>query len=116
MAIARHLFVDIHELGTKPDSTLLKEILIRCADACGATQIGSLKHDFSGGGGSALLLVAESHFSLHTWPEHDYAAFDAFSCGTIDLKASIATLEAQFPSSRIELATLDRGRLRKPGL
>ena len=58
---------------------------IRAAAAhAGLTQLGELKHRFSPQGVTALALLAESHLSVHTWPEHAYAAGDLFTCGDTD--------------------------------
>ena len=47
----------------------------------GVTVLGSIKHDFPGGGLSGLLLLGESHAAIHTWPEHDKAWIELVTCG-----------------------------------
>jgi len=58
-------------------------ILKRAAEVSGATVIPkkSIVHVFPGGGFSALVMLAESHISIHTWPEQDRAIIDIFTCG-----------------------------------
>ncbi|MBN1422084.1 MAG: adenosylmethionine decarboxylase [Planctomycetes bacterium] len=56
----------------------------KCAEACrlaGATVLGVQHHQFVPQGASALVLLAESHLSIHTWPEHGYASLDIYTCG-----------------------------------
>jgi len=56
-------------------------LMTSAANAAGATILKSEAHDFGeGSGDTAVLLLAESHITVHTWPEHDYAAFDIFMC------------------------------------
>jgi len=57
--------------------------LRRCVDASFATLLHLHCHQFSDSGGlSAVAVLAESHITVHTWPERDFAAFDVFMCGT----------------------------------
>ena len=63
----------------------LEELLKASAMAAGATVIGSNFHDFGDGvGNTGVLVLAESHISVHTWPENNYAAIDIFFCGNED--------------------------------
>lgn len=55
--------------------------LREAADAAGATWLGQVHHRFEPQGVTALGLLAESHMSMHTWPEIGYAAADCFTCG-----------------------------------
>jgi S-adenosylmethionine decarboxylase len=60
---------------------LLKEALIEAANECGATVLGESFHQFSPQGVSGVVVIAESHLVIHTWPEYGYAAVDIFTCG-----------------------------------
>lgn len=72
------------------DEARLKTILETAARAAHAAILGSRFHTFGGGGGgggvTGVLLLAESHISIHTWPEHRFAAIDAFLCGDMQLE------------------------------
>tara|TARA_B100001094_G_C18045847_1_gene727374 strand:+ start:462 stop:782 length:321 start_codon:yes stop_codon:yes gene_type:complete len=76
------------------DSAKLNDIefveieLIRAATHAGANILGKQFHRFSPHGVTGILSLQESHLSIHTWPEHEFAAADFFSCG--DIKAEIA--------------------------
>ena len=64
------------------DPPRLEQVLLAAAAAAKCTVLGSVKHQFQPHGASVVVLVAESHLSIHTWPEHGYAAVDIFTCGT----------------------------------
>ena len=59
----------------------IKDALTKAADAAGATLLGLVSHKFEPQGVTAVALLAESHISIHTYPEYSYAAIDAFTCG-----------------------------------
>lgn len=68
------------------DEDHLKQALAQAAQQAGATILGSHFHTFGGEGGvTGVLLLAESHISIHTWPEYGFAAIDAFICGSPQL-------------------------------
>jgi len=82
--LGRHLVVELQ--GCSPeklkDIKALLEILSEAAVRSGATIVGRYAEKFGGGGGvSAIVVIKESHISIHTWPEHGYAALDIFTCG-----------------------------------
>jgi S-adenosylmethionine decarboxylase len=56
--------------------------MVDAAIDCGAVVLGDSFHRFSPQGVSGVVIIAESHLSIHTWPEHGYAAVDVFTCGT----------------------------------
>ena len=61
------------------------------------------------GGVSGVVVLAESHISIHTWPERDFAAVDIFMCGACDPHHSIPVLQAAFKPSRVSLDEQRRG-------
>lgn len=61
-------------------------VLEKAAKECGATVLQTAYHKFEPQGLTAILLLSESHISVHTYPEHKSAAFDIFTCGTADSK------------------------------
>ena len=64
------------------DLLYIKECMFEAASEIGATVIGETFHQFSPQGVTGVISIAESHLSIHTWPEHCYAAADIFTCGT----------------------------------
>jgi len=63
------------------DLTFLKDSLLAAAVEAGATVLGESFHRFSPQGVSGVVIIAESHLFIHTWPEYGYAAVDIFTCG-----------------------------------
>ena len=56
-------------------------------------------------------MLAESHITIHTWPEHDFAAIDVFLCGDMDAEAAIGLLRERLEPGRVELFSRDRGAI-----
>ncbi len=84
-ALGRHLLAEY--LGCDPEILngleIVKEHMLEAASRCGATVLGSSFHYFSPHGVSGVVVIAESHLAIHTWPEYGYAAVDIFTCGTM---------------------------------
>lgn len=82
---------------------------MRRAAAAGRAQVlASHMHAFgSGGGVTGVVLLAESHITVHTWPERDYAAFDVFMCGGCDAEAAAAVI-AEAGAATVEIRSLER--------
>ena len=104
-ALGRHFLLDLKDCNREVlnDLTYLQNALCSAAKNAGATVLGESFHRFSPQGVSGVVIIAESHFSLHTWPEHGYAAVDIFTCGD-SVKPELAvdilteTLESKSPS------------------
>ena len=71
------------------DCNLLGETLENCAREAGATVVKTLIHEFNPQGLSGIVVISESHLAVHTWPEHNYAAIDIFTCGVPELTEEI---------------------------
>jgi len=59
----------------------VEDVLLAAAQAAKATVVTSKFHSFSPFGVSGVVVIAESHITIHTWPEYGYAAIDVFTCG-----------------------------------
>ena len=83
-ALGKHLLLELHDCNRKilNDIDAIREIMIAAATGCGATILGESFHQFSPQGVSGVIIIAESHLTIHTWPEHGYAGADIFTCGT----------------------------------
>ena len=83
-ALGRHLLVELHDCNKEVlnDLGLLRDIMVKAAIDCGAVVLGDSFHHFNPQGVSGVVIIAESHLSIHTWPEYGYAAVDIFTCGT----------------------------------
>ncbi|MEM7488446.1 MAG: adenosylmethionine decarboxylase [Pseudomonadota bacterium] len=106
--IGRHLLLD--QWGGDLDPARLEAAMHEAARAAGATILSAHVHPFDGGGVTGVLLLAESHLTVHTWPEHAYAAFDLFLCGAADVERAADILDARLEPVRTERRTVPRGQ------
>lgn len=107
-----HLLVDLWGASNLGDPAHIDAALRKAAIVAGATILHSHFHHFSPNGGvSGVVVLAESHISIHTWPERDFAAVDIFMCGECDPHRSIPVLEQAFRPGRIDLDEQRRGRV-----
>lgn len=83
-ALGRHLLMELEDCNEEILNNLdtLKEAMLAAANEAGATVMGESFHRFNPHGISGVVVVAESHLFIHTWPEYGYAAADIFTCGT----------------------------------
>lgn len=110
--VGRHHIVEL--VGCDPDRLRwaddLREVLLRAAEEASATVVGFTFHQFRPEGASGVLLIAESHISLHTWPEHAYMAMDVFTCGDeMDAEVAIEVVREGVDADDVRVRTLDRG-------
>jgi S-adenosylmethionine decarboxylase len=113
-ALGKHLLIELRECNTKILSDLKKvqDVLITAAKVADATIVEVAFHEFSPFGISGMVVIVESHLSIHTWPEYNYAAVDIFTCGDI-LKPdkAVAYLIEKFQSKNPSVVELKRGIL-----
>ena len=91
------------------DGAALETILREVAGRAGATVVGALSHAYAPHGAAVVLLLAESHLSIHTWPEHGYAAADLFTCGKALTGAGVEALLEALRPARHEVRLYERG-------
>jgi len=107
-----HMIVDLYGAHRLDDPTLMEHTLRRCVEAAGATLLHIHLHRFEPNGGiSGVAVLAESHISVHSWPERNYAALDIFMCGKARPERCIEVLLEAFSPGRAEIQELLRGRL-----
>ena len=107
-----HLLVDLWEASNLADPELIDRALSEAAVTAGATILHSHFHHFSPNGGvSGVVVLAESHISIHTWPERNFAAIDIFMCGECDPHLAIPVVQRAFQAGRVELDEQRRGRV-----
>jgi len=111
MALGKHIIVELH--GVDPeilnDEDKLREILIEAAITAGATVIGDVFHKFSPHGVTGVVVVKESHISIHTWPEFGYAALDIFTCRGIDPNKALEVIVELLKPKYHVFMTITRG-------
>ena len=105
-----HLIVDLWGATNLADPDHVDAVLREAAIATGATILHGHFHHFGPNQGvSGVLVLAESHVSIHTWPERDYSALDIFVCGACNPYNAIAALKKGFLPDRVQLAEHKRG-------
>lgn len=105
-----HVLVDLWGASQLDDPDHIDRALRAGAIAAGATILHGHFHHFSPNGGvSGVLVLAESHISIHTWPERDYAAIDIFMCGACNPYDAIPAIRAALRPDRVQLAEHKRG-------
>lgn len=110
--IGRHCLLDIYTQDREwlKNQQIVEHLLHLAAQAAQAHVLTSHFHTFGGEGGiTGVLLLAESHISIHTWPEHNYAAVDIFICGKLSINAAISVFQQKLANARIEVRLLERG-------
>lgn len=112
MHLGKQIILELYDCNpTKLSDPQLIEMEMRCAAlAMNATIVTSTFHHFSPLGVSGVVVIQESHLTIHTWPEYGYAAIDIFTCGEIDMSAGSCYLAAALEAMNQEERTLARGR------
>lgn len=92
------------------DIQWIEESMLEAARQANATIITSAFHKFSPIGISGVVVIAESHLAIHTWPEYGYAAVDVFTCGDVlDGAQAVRVLSERLGSRRHLISSMDRG-------
>jgi S-adenosylmethionine decarboxylase len=105
-----HLIVDLYGADRLNDIEHIEATLRRCVTAAKATLLHIHLHPFEPNGVSGVAVLAESHISIHTWPDQGYAALDVFMCGKADPDACVPILREAFSVKRIVVSELLRGK------
>jgi len=109
-----HLILDVWNANYLDDLERIETALRDCVQIAGATLLHLHLHHFTPNMGvSGVAVLAESHISIHTWPERDYAALDIFMCGDTQPEKCIEVLREAFETDQIETTTLLRGQIRQ---
>lgn len=105
-----HLLIDFWGAENLADMQLMEAKFRECVEQCGATLLHIHLHHFTPNGGiSGVAVLAESHISVHTWPERGYAAFDIFMCGDAQPEKAIPVLKGAFKPERVIVGEQLRG-------
>jgi S-adenosylmethionine decarboxylase len=110
-ALGRHLLADFYGIAPHllSDAPALETTLVAAAHAAGAVPLECKFHSFGGGGVTGVVLLKESHISVHTWPEHAFAAVDVFMCGKAQPQDAVAALKRAWQPERVVLRESGRG-------
>jgi len=113
--LGRHVLADLH--GVDPallrDPEGLRDLLTAAALGAGAQVLGAHFHHFGGGQGvTGVVLLSESHITIHTWPEHSYAALDVFMCGHASPERAVDHVRSALAPAQVDINTVPRGASR----
>jgi S-adenosylmethionine decarboxylase len=111
-ALGTHLLVELKECNSQilNDVKKVQDILVNAARIAKATIIDYSFHEFNPFGVSGIVVIAESHLSIHTWPEYGYAAIDIFTCGTaLQPEKAVAYLTEKLQSKNPSVMEVKRG-------
>ncbi|MCH9675491.1 MAG: adenosylmethionine decarboxylase [Gammaproteobacteria bacterium] len=110
-----HLIADFWGASGLADVAIMEQALRDAVEAAQATLLHVHLHHFGDGAGvSGVAVLAESHISVHTWPERDFAAFDIFMCGDSRPHEALRVLSNVFTPQRTEIVEELRGKIPSP--
>ena len=108
----RHLLVDFKQCQAPlTDAPWIRAMLAKACEAAGCKVLMSYGHPFPGEGVTALVVLAESHASIHTWPEHKLACIDLFMCGDTEPRTALKLLALSLRPRDTVSRTIRRGEL-----
>jgi S-adenosylmethionine decarboxylase proenzyme len=109
--LGHHLLLELYDCDNVilDDVGTIQEVIQAAADAIQANTVNATFHRYQPQGVSGVLLLAESHLSVHTWPERAYAAVDAYTCGDIDPCAAIPLLRNSLNAKAATVTRILRG-------
>lgn len=109
--LATHVLIELWGVDRQllDDPKALEAGLVEAAKAARCEVLGSVGHKFEPQGASVVVLVAESHLSVHTWPEHGYAAVDILTCGATLPDAGVESIVRSFKPGRHSVERIARG-------
>jgi S-adenosylmethionine decarboxylase len=110
--LGRHIIIDLYDCRPEAigDREGVEEAMVGAAEDMGANVVCVEFHYFEPQGVSGTVVISESHLTIHTWPEYDFAAVDIFTCADdVDPERAIERLKAEFGPESIETNDLARG-------
>lgn len=112
-AIGKHLIIEFRGAKNLTDHASAEAVFRQAVNDAGATLLDINLHSFKSedmndAGFTGVAILAESHMSIHTWPEKSYAALDVFMCGDANPLLALDALKAHFMPEKVELVTLTR--------
>ena len=109
-----HIIADFWFAKNITSTQELRQLLLKAAKKAQSTPLELLVHKFSPQGLTGVLLIAESHIAIHTWPEIEYMALDIFTCGkNVKPKKALEFLQKELKPKRVFVQELKRGMIPK---
>lgn len=116
-SLGKHLIAELYDCNRDLIARVdkVEQILVDAVKASKATIVAPVFHQFNPHGVSGVIVIAESHFSIHTWPEYGYCALDIFTCGEIiDADTALQFLKEAFQAKSMSIMEIKRGTLDIP--
>jgi len=111
--LGRHWLIEFYGASHLGDVRRIRRALRSAVSACGATLLRLQLHHFGPGHGvTGMAMLAESHISIHTWPEVDYAAIDIFLCGPSDPQLALDALRTHLAPAKLRVRRFERSAKR----
>ncbi|MCG9876074.1 MAG: adenosylmethionine decarboxylase [Leptospiraceae bacterium] len=113
-ALGKHVIAEFYDCDHESinNHELVETIMLEACEISGATVIKPSFHKFNPHGVSGCIVISESHFTIHTWPEYGYAAVDVFTCGDlIDNQAALNYMREKFGARNVSVVEMNRGVL-----
>ena len=113
-SLGKHVLAELYDCDREilNNSEIIENYMKRAAIECGATIVNSIFHSFSPHGISGVVVIAESHLAIHTWPEYGYAAVDVFTCGnTVKPQLAIEKLKEYLQARYLKVVKINRGEV-----
>ena len=109
---SQHLLVELFECNTEAlkSRELLQNLLEKAAKAANVTIVQSVFHQYSPQGVTGIVIIEESHLSIHTWPEYGYASVDFYTCGDGVPEKALSVIQKGLEAERAEILMIDRGK------
>ena len=105
-----HVLADLWGAERLDDAAYIERAMREAIETCGATLLHIHLHGFGENAGvSGVAVLAESHISVHTWPERGFAAFDIFMCGTCEPEKAVPVLKRYFKPKTVQIGHHRRG-------
>ncbi len=105
-----HIIVDLYEAEYLDDIDLVEKVMRECVETCGANLLHIHLHHFTPNHGvTGVAVLSESHISVHTWPERNFAAFDIFMCGNAKPELAVDILQERFKAKKVISTIKQRG-------
>jgi len=116
-SLGNQLIVELYDCHEEciADARCVEEVLVKAVEISGAKMVQSVVHEFNPHGISGVVVIEESHFSVHTWPEYGYCALDIFTCGDeIDYRSALQYIKEKFQAQNMSVTEMKRGMLDLP--
>lgn len=109
--LGRHFLAEYYKCSSEilNDKNRIADIMTKAVEASKATIIKPFFHKFSPQGISGIIVIAESHLAIHTWPEYSFAAVDLFSCGDFDFTETLRFIRNNLAAENYSILSIKRG-------